>query len=108
MKKNILLVASGSFMALHGASASAQQEPQHAGGTRPDVAQPSNDAEAPASREDNRGVDVLPRPEAVPENDYAADQIEPEDDLIEAHGAMDHSAPEDQQVEQPEKKSDPL
>ena len=108
MKKNILLVASGSFMALHGASAAAQQEPQHTGDTRPDVAQPTNDAQAPTSREDNRGVDVLPRPEAVPENDYATDQIEPENDLIEEHGAMDHSAPEDEQVEEPEKKSDPL
>ncbi|MBX7535816.1 hypothetical protein K3175_09085 [Qipengyuania sp. GH1] len=106
MKKNILLVASGSFMALHGASAVAQQAPQHAEHGNLDAAPTAPDKAALMPQQDNRGVDFIPRPD--PEQDAGVDELEPAEEQRVTEPAMDHSHHEDEGTKTAEKKSDPL
>ena len=108
MKKNILLVASGSFMALHGASALAQQEPQHAEHANSDAPPTVLDPAASRPQTENRGIDVLPRTQPGQDGLGPSDVAGERREQPVEQKQMDHSQPTDEKPKAEKKKPDPL
>ena len=93
MKKNILLVASGSFLALHGVSAAAQDAPPAEVETAAPASDDSatKDASSPALDEVASEIDAMGA-EDGPRNDAVIVAAEASTDASLDHDKMDHAS----------------